>query len=462
MKLAIPRSKIGSSTPGTPSNTSNGMMNMGMMTPSSSTPGSVRGRTLSMGSGLSPSVPLSGNSSTLAAAHGSHKIGPGILSGNTPTGMPLRKPASISGLAQLVGSSNSRNMTPSGMNYPTTLRIGPNGPGGMDELLEDDPLAGAYIEDLVFENARPSRALSEPIVRYEGGTPTSNSFLNNDMLNFSTFLHPPSNTPQQYSSQAASRSSSIALPQGRSSFTMGSMSARSPEPMFGVAEATNRGVGSMSLAEKLFNNGSGSGNSLSGLLFPSAHDGGSESTVSPNPTGDMLFSSPTRDVYGNVEQVSGGGGASRRTSLTGANGGGGDIWGNNNLSAQTTSESLWSTGFGDSAVNNGGSNGSSNNGLLATINAYSRSVSKDENPTLTSLLQQTGGWPSNEGMDMSGLPPPQRRHSSSGMGGDGIAASHSLIAELRMNSHEYDMSSNPKNHPVNSLGATWGNSGLGY
>lgn len=433
---------------------------MGMMTPSSSTPGSVRGRTLSMGSGLSPSVPLSGNSSTLAAAHGSHKIGPGILSGNTPSGMPLRKPASISGLAQLAGS-NSRNMTPSAAHYPTTLRIGPNGAAGMDELLEDDPLAGAYIEDFVIENARPSRALSEPIVRYEGGTPTSHSFLNNDMLNFSTFLHPPSNTPQ-YSSQTASRSSSIALPQGRSSFTMGSMSTRSPEPMFGVAEATNR-VGSISLAEKLFNNGSGSGNSLSGLLFPSAHDGGSESTMSPNPTGDMLFSSPTRDVYGNVEQVSGGG-ASRRTSLTGASG---DIWGNNNnLSAQTTSESLWSTGYGDSAANNGG-NGSSNNGLLATINAqslsYSRSVSKDENPTLTSLLQQTGGWPSsNEGMDMSGLPPPQRRHSSGGMGGDGIAASHSLIAELRMNSHEYDLSSNPKNHPVNSLGATWGNSGLGY
>lgn len=279
VKLAVPRSKLGPSTPNTPPTSMAGVLNM--LTPSPPT-GSMRGRTLSTGSGLSPGLPLSGNSSTLAAAHGSHKVGPGILSGNTPTAISgLRKPTSSSGLAQFGGSGSRLN--PSGANYTSSLRI--NGSGSIDELLGEDPLAGAYVEDLVIENVRPSRALSEPIVRYEvGGKPANRqSFLHADMLNFSSFLQQPSNNPQN-----TSRSSSFVSQQTRNSFTMGgSISALSSEPMFSVSDSLSGGNNN-SLAEKLFNNNgtnvtSTSGaNNFSSLLFPGSHEGLTDPNISPS------------------------------------------------------------------------------------------------------------------------------------------------------------------------------------
>lgn len=252
MKLAIPRSKIGSSTPGTPS-TGGAIPMMSMLSPPGNT--GVRGRTVSMGSGLSPSLPLSGNSSTLAAAQGAHKVGPGILSGNSGS-LSLRKPSSSANVVPL--TVGGKPVNPS---YSGSLRLNNSGIAGpsneMDEFLGEDPLAGAYMEDFTFEQARPSRALSEPIVRYDlpGNSSNINSLFNNELLSMNSFLQSsPGNSPPFSSAQKVSRGRGINVQQQpRRSFTL--VSSISSEPI--------------SLTNKFFNGGAETpASNLSTLFFP--------------------------------------------------------------------------------------------------------------------------------------------------------------------------------------------------
>jgi RNA recognition motif-containing protein len=483
VKLAIPRSKIGSSTPGTPS-TGGAIPMMSMLSPPGNT--GVRGRTVSMGSGLSPSLPLSGNSSTLAAAQGAHKVGPGILSGNAGS-LSLRKPSSSANVVPL--TVGGKPVNPS---YSGSLRLNNSGIAGpsneMDEFLGEDPLAGAYVEDFTFEQARPSRALSEPIVRYDlpGNSSNINSLFNNELLSMNSFLKSsPGNSPPFSSAQKVSRGRGINVQQQqpRRSFTL--VSSISPEPI--------------GLTNKFFNGGTETpaSSNLSTLFFPtneladSNNNSGSadqgppagyikspsqQHTLFGSSGSDILFSSPSRDTFGDSQLSS-----SRQTSITGV-GSNSDIWTNSGLSNQTTSESIWANSSSSGFLDN---NNASSSGLLGAITAHanysSRSASKDEgaggmNP-LSSLLQHSSisAWPAGETCEGSGLPTAQRRFSHSAVQSDGFAASTSInlgpgsatmLSELRMNSHEYDIggqgSGGLMHNNLNNLGNSWGNSGRGF
>jgi RNA-binding protein Musashi len=483
VKLAIPRSKIGSSTPGTPS-TGGAIPLMSLLSPPATT--GVRGRTVSMGSGLSPSMPLSGNSSTLAAAQGAHKVGPGILSGNSGS-LSLRKPASTNVVPLTVGGK------PVNPSYSGSLRVNNNEIAGssneMDEFMGEDPLAGAYVEDFIFEQARPSRALSEPIVRYEftpGNSSSVNSLFNNDMLSMNSFLQSSSgNSPPFSSAQKVSRGSGIHGQQHpRRSFALAS--SISPEPINltdnlfsgGTEGSANTNLTSLlflanELADSNINPGSADQNSSGGCIKspPQQH------SLFGSSGSDMLFSSPSRETFGEA-QVS----SSRRTSFTGV-GSSSDIWANSGLSNQAASESMWANSSSGVFLDN--NTNSSSSGLLGAIaaqaNYSSRSVSKDEGSggvnSLSSLLQHSSisTWTSGETSEVSGLATAQRRYSHSTVQNDGIVASISLnlgpgssnvLSELRMNSHEYDIggqgSSGLAHSNLGNLGNSWGNNGRGF
>lgn len=511
MKLAIPRSKIGSSTPGTPS-TGGAIPLMSLLSPPATT--GVRGRTVSMGSGLSPSMPLSGNSSTLAAAQGAHKVGPGILSGNSGS-LSLRKPASTNVVPLTVGGK------PVNPSYSGSMRVHNNEIAGssneMDEFMGEDPLAGAYVEDFIFEQARPSRALSEPIVRYEftaGNSSSVNSLFNNDMLSMNSFLQSSSgNSPPFSSAQKVSRGSGIHGQQHpRRSFAIAS--SISPEHINltdnlfsgGTEGSANTNLTSLlflanELTDSNINPGSaGNGNCfgfaavvndinkmilfvfLSFLLDQNSSGGCIKSPPQQHSFfgssgSDMLFSSPSRETFGEA-QVS----SSRRTSFTGV-GSSSDIWANSGLSNQAASESMWANSSSGVFLDN--NTNSSSSGLLGAIaaqaNYSSRSVSKDEGSgganSLSSLLQHSSisTWTSGETSEVSGLATAQRRYSHSTVQNDGIAASISLnvgpgssnvLSELRMNSHEYDIggqgSSGLAHSNLSNLGNSWGNNGRGF
>lgn len=257
-----------------------------------------RSRTLSASSAQvhSPSITLSGNSSTLAASSGSHKVGPGQLSFGT-TGNSnglngsLRKPTSIGNLGPL-GPTPTRSLAPSSASYATALRFS-NGVADEDTLLScnstEDNMTISYFEQLVVDSVRPSRAQSEPIVKYDNGN-QSNSF-GGDLMNFGSFLHqPPANTPQ-LPSQNVSRSNSIAMPNG--TLNLGNSLSPESNPL-----ATS-GFASGSLAEKLFGDGGESAslfrtNSNNNTAHGMGSTSGSLSSIlfaSPTEAGEFNFSS---------------------------------------------------------------------------------------------------------------------------------------------------------------------------
>lgn len=257
VKRAIPRSKINSvSTPGSQQGSSllsSPATNVIGMNSLANIRAEVR-RTASFGSGAglpsSSPMTLSGNSSTLRA-----KL-PVPVNGNGPN--PLIPTRAVS------ATSYAAALKLGGVTEGQKMESGPNS-ALMSSFLSGT--AGNGHQDI--STVRASRALSEPLVKYEGS-----GLLGGDAVDFVQF------TQGQASSQGMSQSSSVILPSGSCGGNL--LSGTNLANMtFSPEGSVHSGVGSHATLDKRY----------SESIFP-----GDASTVS-----NMFFSSPLSTQFDGMD-----------------------------------------------------------------------------------------------------------------------------------------------------------------